>query len=754
MTIMYNEDIPVLKDVVLVGAGHAHLQVLQRFGADPVPGVRLTLITPEMEKPYPEMLPGLICGHYVKEDLYIDLLPLAHFADARLYHSVVTGLDTNAHRVICNNRPPVAYDVLSIDIGSTPQAVPGAVENVIPMKPVDTFVPQFEALIQRTRDATGPRHIAMVGAGRSGVELLLAVEHRLRAEAKDAGRNPAAVVFSLVSSSPDILPGIPDKVRERFMALLNEHNIHIIAGAPVTAVEPGVLRFETHAPLDVDEVLWATSASAPHWLKETGLPLDEKGFIKVDAALLVNDAEDIFAAGDVMAFPDETLPKNCAFAVHSGPALADNIRRFLMGKRLKAYKPQRNAMPPITAGDRFAIGMRKGMLFASRGMWRLKNRIDARFINPFHNIPPLGIEEDYNGLPAVDEKTWYEIIGDGLRCGGAGAKVGPAVLGRALGSIRPLKRPEVLAGLDVSDDAAVTDLGNELLSVQSVDYFRTMIDDPFIFGKIAANHALNDIYAMGANPETALAIVGMPYGLARKTEIDLADLLTGANEVLSEAGCSLAGGHTAETAELSLGFSVTGVVPRERILHKSAAHATDLLVLTKPLGTGALFAADMRGKAEGRWITQAIAHMLQSNRTAATIFLRHGIRAVTDVAGFGLLGHLVEMLRASKTAAILRLDALKVLPGVKEILEEGVHSSLYQQNLWMRRVIRMAENLAHPLYPILFDPQTSGGLLAAVPRGVLNAVMNDLNIAGYTWSAVVGEIIASDGATELVSLRL
>jgi selenide,water dikinase len=522
----------------------------------------------------------------------------------------------------------------------------------------------------------------------------------------------------------------------------------------VIQVDPGVLRFKTHAPLDVDEVLWATTALPPAWLQDTDLPLDEKGFIQVEPSLLVKNTDDVFAAGDVMTLEEHPISKTCAHAVHSGSALAENIFRLAMGKRLKNYKPPHNLLHPITVGNGLAVGTRNGMVSASKGMWRRKGRTDVRFVEALTKLPAISVEEKLEGLPAIDEKAERELSGDGIRCGGAGAKVGPAVLGRALGRIKPLKRPEVLAGIEASEDSTVTDLGNELLQVQSVDYFRTMIDDPFLFGKISANHALSDIFAMGANPETALAIVSMPFGLAQKTEADLTALLKGANEVLAEAGCSLVGGHTAESAEFGLGLAVTGVVPRERILHKSAAKTGDLLILTKPLGTGTLLAAHMRGKAKGQWMLNAIRHMLQSNRAASSVFLRHGVHAVTDVGGFGLLGHLVEMLRASKTAAVLRLKTLKVLPGTTETLEAQIFSSVHQQNLWMRRVIRRAENLAHPLYPALFDPQTGGGLLAAAPPPVANAVVSDLVEAGYRHTAIIGEITASDGAAELVSLRI
>jgi selenide,water dikinase len=193
---MYTEDIPVLKDVVLVGAGHAHIQVVHRFAKDPVPGLRLTLITPEIVKPYREMLPGLICDQYTLDEICIDLEPLTRFGEARLYHSRATAFDIVNKRVVCDNRPPVPYDILSIDIGSTPSTVPGVAENAVSVKPIDAFIPQFEALVKRTLEASGPRHVAVVGGGRVGVEWLFALKDRLRAVLSEADRDPDSIAFA------------------------------------------------------------------------------------------------------------------------------------------------------------------------------------------------------------------------------------------------------------------------------------------------------------------------------------------------------------------------------------------------------------------------------------------------------------------------------------------------------------------------------------------------------------------------------
>jgi selenide, water dikinase len=329
------------------------------------------------------------------------------------------------------------------------------------------------------------------------------------------------------------------------------------------------------------------------------------------------------------------------------------------------------------------------------------------------------------------------------------------VLTRALGGIEQAPRSDVVIGLDAPDDAALVDVGGDKLSLQTVDYFRAIVDDPYLLGKIAANHSLGDVYAMGGEPQTALAIATVPYGLEVKVEADLSAMLLGANEVLREAGCALVGGHTSEGAELALGFAVNGLVPRAAAIRKGGMRAGDALILTKPIGTGTLLAADMRGKAKARWVMGAIAQMIRSNGKAAEILRRHGVHAATDVTGFGLVGHLVEMVRASNVDVTVAIGRVPLIAGARETIAMGIFSSLQPQNVRLRRAIREVETVGrHPLYPLLFDPQTAGGLLAAVPLEAAQACVTALRAAGYTDATVIGFVSARSAALESVTLDL
>jgi selenide,water dikinase len=342
-----------------------------------------------------------------------------------------------------------------------------------------------------------------------------------------------------------------------------------------------------------------------------------------------------------------------------------------------------------------------------------------------------------------------------MRCGGCGAKVGASILTRALGSLQPVERDDVMIGLHAPDDAAVVRVPPGKAMVHTVDFFRSFIDDPYLFGQVAANHALGDIFAMGAEPQSATAIATVPPGLEAKVEDLLLQMMTGAVEVLNAAGCALVGGHTGEGRELALGFAINGLIDEQMdgVMRKGGMLPGDVLLLTKPIGTGTLFAAHARHAAKGRWITAALKSMVLSNQAGAMILRQHGATACTDLTGFGLLGHLVEMTRPSGVDAELQLSALPLLDGAVECVEAGIVSSLQPANVRLRRALRNAEDFVNdPRYPLLFDPQTAGGLLASVPADQASACIHALKAAGYPQTAAIGRIRGASDALEPVVL--
>jgi len=815
-------DVPVLKDLVLLGGGHSHVTVLRRFGMRPLPGVRLTLISREIHAPYSGMLPGLVAGHYGFDDAHIDLAPLARFARARLVHAEVVGLDLAARRVLCRGRPPLVWDVLSIDTGAAPSVagVPGAAGVVVPVKPIDRFLARWEEVRARCRARAGETHVGVVGAGAGGVELLLAVRHRLRRDLAAAGRRADHLRFHLVSATPEILPELPAAVRARFARILGARGIDVRTGRAVARVAPGRVWLAGGAELALDEILWVTTAGAPSWPREAGLAVDERGFVAVHPTLQSVSHAHVFAAGDVAAVEAHPRPKAGVFAVRQGPPLAANLRRRLRGRTPRPLTPQRRFLTLISTGDRYAVAARGEWSAEGRLVWRWKDWIDRRFIRRYTRLPAMAAPAP----PPIDRAlagAADAAAASAMRCAGCGSKVAGDVLARVLGRLReagagrsdgtavaedavraPATPPlagaaapgaaaataaasafshppatdapsepaasapavaasiapaasvpasRIVVGLDAPDDAAVWAPPPGMLVVASVDFFRAPVDDPFVFGQIAANHALGDVLAMGAAPQSALAIATVPWAPEAKVEELLVQVMTGALAILAREGAALVGGHTTEGAELALGFAVHGVVAEADLRTKCGLRPGDALVLTKALGTGALFAAAMRGQARGRWIEAAVAAMTQSGAAAARCLVRHGARAMTDVTGFGLVGHLREMTVASEVAAELRLEVLPALDGALEVLDAGVASSLQDANVRLGGAAP-APAAAGPRHALAHDPQTAGGLLAGVPAERAAACVAELRRLGYAASAVVGVVTAPVGARGAVTL--
>ncbi len=749
---------PIVRDIVLVGGGHSHVVALRYFAMHPLPGVRITLICTDAHTPYSGMLPGYVAGHYGYDDVHIDLCRLCTATGARFIQAEVMGLDRETRTVQLRGRPDIDYDVVSINTGSTPQMrTSGATEYAVPVKPITGFNQRWLHLLDKVAHATRPLTIAIVGGGAGGVELCLAMQYRLSAETQAARRADLAPKFHLFTSD-GLLPTHNAGVQRRFTQVLAERGVQMHLQTPVAEVQSGRLRSAQGEWFDADEVLWVTQAGGGTWLQGTGLALTDNRCIRLyDTLQSITDPR-VFAAGDVAAMENFALEKAGVFAVRMGMPLAINLQRAVQGQPLQPYRPQRHWLALISTGDKFAVASRGALGFAGAWVWRWKDSIDRRFMQRFSVQGVDGLAGLSGMAPTTSSNAFIQLNADeaqqaqaavAMRCGGCGAKVGASVLSRALQNLWVQPNPDVLLGLDSPDDAAVVRVPTGKALVHSVDFFRAFVDDPYVSGRIAANHALGDLFAMGAQPHTATAIATVPPGVDRQVEATLRQMMQGAVEVLNAAGCTLIGGHSGEGAELALGFAVNGLVDVDdqgqisSVLRKGGMQAGDVLLLTKPIGTGALFAAHGRAAAKGRWVQAALQSMVQSNQAAAQSLRSFGATACTDLTGFGLIGHTVEMARPSGVQVVLDAAALPLLDGALECVQQGLLSSLHSANARQQHVVQnAAQAMGHPLWPLLVDPQTAGGLLASVPASAADDCLRALRAQGYTKACAIGRVRA------------
>ncbi len=790
-----------MPQVVLVGAGHTHIQVLRHWTMYPDPEVEATLVVDTPIAVYSGMAPGLVAGQYRGHELEIDAVPLARRAGVRVVLAACTGVEAAGRRVLLDGRAPLHFEIASFDVGSTVAgtSLPGVREHAVPTRPINRLAASID---DRIRRLTGRRpRVVVVGSGAGGIELAFCIEARLRgpepggpgadesaegcrAAAEPERHRPAAgigqraPVVTIVEAGGRILPGQAPALVRRIEAEARARGIATLTDAQVTAVDSEGVELRGGERLASDLTLWVTGAAPLPIFRGSDLPLCERGFLRTRSTLQVDGHDHIFAVGDCATLVDQPdRPRAGVYAVRMGPSLIDNLERLTSGRALRPYRPQSDFLSLLNLGDGRAVGTKRGFVFGGRWAMRLKDRIDRRFMTLFQTLDaegtPLPTFPAMN-IPVPDAHTTGRGGDPGgaarpsrsaapamtasaggdeapMYCGGCAAKVGPDRLGRALaragltgpstGRTRP---PDVLLDAATPDDAAAwrTPAGERVVS--SLDAFPAFTDDPWLVGRVAAVNACSDLHATGVAPRFALALITLPHAATGEdAEQLLVQVLAGARNALDEERVHLLGGHTTTGPELVVGFHVEGVAEEgEELLLKGRVRAGDQLVLTAPLGTGVLLAADRMGLCPGRWLRSCLTSMQTSNRAALDAARCSGLAAATDVSGFGLAGHVAEMASASNLAVHVFVDALPALPGALELLGRGLRSTSHDQNRQLPTPVRRQTGPG-PRVELAFDPQTAGGLVLAAPPQRVGELIDVLRARGCRHAAVIGEARAA-----------
>ncbi len=762
-------NIPLVRDLVLVGGGHTHALVLRMWAMRPLAGIRLTLVNPHPTAPYSGMLPGHVAGHYARADLEIDLVRLARFAGARLVIGSAEAIDPQARELHVAGHPaPIGYDIASIDIGIHAEMpeIEGFRAHGTAVKPLDIYAERWNAFLARAGAGEVAGEVAVIGGGIAGAELALAMAHALRARGADPGR----VRVTLIEAGDDIVAEVPATRRHlaRAMARLG---VALCTGARAVRIGADRVVLEDGREIPARFTVAAAGARAHGWLARSPLPLTDDGFVKVGPDLGVLGHDDLFAAGDCAHLTHAPRPKAGVFAVRAAPVLLHNLRASLTGARRRPFRPQKDYLKLISLGGRDAIAEKWGLSLAHPLLWRWKDRIDRRFMAQFRALPQMP-------APALPAHVRAALGEEGLDpaaplCAGCGAKVAPATLGRALAALPPLPAPardEVLTG--AGDDAAVLALPGNRRQVLSVDHLRAFSEDPALFARIAAVHALGDVWAMGARPQAALLSLTLPRMTAPLQARTLREILAAVSDLLAGEGCALVGGHSTMGSEMSLGLTVTGITGggggrggggdggggggdgggrdggesgggretagRAPVL-QAGARAGDALILTRPIGSGTLLAGEMAMRAEGRDIAALLATMATPQGDAAAL-LAPRAHAMSDVTGFGLAGHLMAICRASQAGARLDLAALPLYRGARALAAAGQRSTIWAANRAAAPVICPDESADPARLALLHDPQTAGGLLAAVAPEEAEELVAALRAMGHEQAAIIGTI--------------
>lgn len=674
---------------------------------NPIPGARLTCVSDQPVAAYSGMLAGTLAGQYEQQEMQIDLVRFCAACGVRLVVAAATGLEHENKRVLLEDRPALDYDLLSIGVGSRP-LIPLDDNIGLSIKPMQTFMKRLTDRIgsvaaQKPQD---PIDIVIVGGGAAGIEIAFCLETFLRNP--DAGNSHFTI--TLVEAANSLFSESTQRAQLLVQEELTQRGIRVLLDSRVVAHEGrSALQLEggEHQPFDL--LIWATPATPPRLFESLGLPKDDRGFLLTKNTLQSTGADDVFVVGDSGSVLGEQYAKAGVYAVRQGPFLWENLRRKVQGESLKAWRPQSQFLSLINTGDGSAVLSYRSLAVHSPLAWKLKDWIDRRFMAKYQDYsPPQMMATSENSAAEIEQQ---------MQCGGCGSKAPPQVLQTALPILNQAQHDHVLMGLSNLDDIALIAQREGRAIAASTDFFSSFVDDPFLLGRIAAQNALSDLYVKGSSPRAALSMAVLPHGSPQKQAALLDELLAGAGREFQAAGVPIVGGHSIVGPKLTFGFTMLGDAEPEGVLRKSTLRDGDCLVLTKALGTGVLLAAHMRAACRAEWWGPLVDSMLTSNEQVSQLAAQLPVSAATDVTGFGLAGHLLEMLAPADLSSEISLSSLPLLPGAGELFQRNFESSLAPSIRDSCTRLETSEDLRDSsLLGILFDPQTSGGVLMAIPE--------------------------------------
>lgn len=727
--------------VVLLGVGHTNAHVLRMWKMKPLENAQLVCISNFPNATYSGMLPGVLSGQYPPERMEIDLVRLCASAGARLIIGEVIGIDHENREIKFRNRPALSFDVLSIGVGSRPtfKGVTLAESNpLVAVKPMQTFLSRLKLQLGSIEKSGSTKQLVVVGGGIGSIEIAFCLERRLRNDAREMGlgENDSFAV-SLVTGGGRVGKGLLDSTQDKVHELFDKYNIKSHTGSRVKEINSNHLVLENGNKIEADAVIWATSAVAPELLGKLDIKTDERGFLSTKQTLQTVTNERIFAVGDTGTIVGSSIVKAGVYAVRQGPVLWDNIKRLLANRKVNDYVPQTGFLKLINTADNKSIAEYRGRTFYSGLSWKLKDRIDVKFMKMYQDYTPMEMEPE---KPSSKEEV--------MRCLGCGGKIGSQLLSQVLSELEVPSHEDVIVGLENPDDAAVVKTYGDQVTV-TTDFFASPFDDPYLVGRIALLNSASDCCVMGAQPTAGLAIVQLPLGHPRAQMQVMRELMAGGVEELKKMNATIVGGHSIEGPRITIGYTILGRQISD-VKTKGMLNAGDQLVLTKSIGTGVLLAALMQGELPGVAYQPLVDTMLQSNYIALRLIEEFEISGITDVTGFGLAGHLAEMLKASGKSATIKMEEVPVLERCQQLIEQGIESTLAPDNRIVADKVTIESAQSDQAIASLFDPQTSGGLLFGIPANKTENVLSFLKNEGYGNSVVIGEVSDSNEKNKLV----
>ena len=717
--------------VVLLGIGHTNAYVLRQWAMSPIRDAELVCISDHYTAAYSGMLPAVLAKQRPDTAMNLDLVRLTANASARLINSEVTSVDTENQLVAFRDRPALQFDLLSIGIGSTSTSFNAeSPDQHVPIKPMQTFLERLDTRINRivSQSPDKPVEVVIVGGGVASIEVALCLPNRL------ATIIPTAFKLTLITSNESVASELPIPAARRLATELNDRGITVLTNTRVARTTESSVSLSDQSSINADLIISSTGATPPTLLEDLPFPKDKQGFLLTEPTLQVVGFKNVYAVGDCGTLSHKPTPKAGVYAVRQGPVLWNNIQRSLKGMPNQPYRPQQKFLKLINLGNGQALAQRGS--FHASGKWalRLKHHIDDKFMRmhaPVH-MPMPTMDE-----PAIESQ-----------CRGCGCKLDAALLANAIQELNPGEPTKFEDSVVIQDDG-VTQL------TATSDFFSAPFQDDFLSGRVAALHSLSDLVASGSRPTSALSNVVLADGPPVRQQEQFIALTAGAERELASFGVKIAGGHTIVGPRTEIGLTVIGKRASETDVGKHQLDDGDHLYLTKPLGSGILMAAHMRAMCAANDYRRLISHMLQPLVPWLDIIESLSLRAVTDVTGFGLSGHLLEMLQASRKQATIGLSEIPFLSGVTDLSETGIQSTLAPANFKNERFIEAKTSTKeHPSYPVLFDPQTCGGFLIGIPKSRVQELHDQAARNGVSAPTFIGCVSERKQNAKLLNVKM
>ncbi len=697
----------IKKDLVLIGAGHANIEVIKYIGKLKLEGLRITLISNNYCTTYSGMVPGYIEGVYNWNEINIDLIKLSIQFNVNVIIGEILEISAKENRIFLKKRPPVEFDYLSINLGivSNIKNIYGAKENAFFLKPISEIKNTVFSILK-----SQSKNIVIVGGGAAGVEVSLALKERFN-------KSKIKKNIILISKNSTLMQNYPVDVSNSLKNELIKKNINIILNSNVTRINKTEVEINGSSKLKSSCTILATDAQAPEIVKKSDLKVSKKGFISVSDTLQTKNHLNIFAVGDIADIDNQKLVKAGVYAVRQADTLKRNLERIYKNKKLVKFVPQEAYLSIVGITNGKALANKYFLTLKGSALWSLKKYIDKKFIKKYTDF-------SNNSVLNTDNKS-KEPSEYAMQCGGCGSKIPQTILEKIF--IKNFR--------EGSFDS--NEIKGEKNLVHTIDIISSVIDDLYLLGRIAAKHSLNDLIASNSNLISAQMMLGIPLALSKIQERDIYQLKEGANTIFNELGKKISGGHSysLEEGKCTIGFSLIG--KRNPILKKEKKSKEKLKIyMTGKIGTALVMAGIKNKIIPGEFYNEVINEMTASNLLIYQLFKKHKIRNITDISGFGLVSHLKNLLLRNKVfkGANIYLDKVLMLEGAKLAMENDLTSSLtYSNKDSINNTLHIIANDKKYLN-ILFDPQTAGGFLFIINNK--NKIIQDFKNNNITFSEI------------------